>query len=103
MSGYALHPEAFADLDDIRGYIAQDSPDAADKVITEIFNGIRALVAFPDQGFRRPNLTSRPLRFKLVHEYVIAYAPRKKPLWIVAVFHARRSPRVIAAILRGRE
>jgi plasmid stabilization system protein ParE len=103
MSGYALHPEAFADLDDIREYIAEDSPDAADKVITEIFNGIRALVAFPDQGFRRPNLTSRPLRFMLVHEYVIAYAPGKKPLWIVAVFHARRSPRVIAAILRGRE
>jgi len=28
-SGYALHPEAFADLDDIRGYIAQKSPSAA--------------------------------------------------------------------------
>jgi plasmid stabilization system protein ParE len=27
----------------------------------------------------------------------------KKPLWIVAIFHGRRSPRVIAAILRGRE
>ena len=36
-SGYALHPEAFADLDDIRGYIAQKNPDAADRVISEIF------------------------------------------------------------------
>ncbi len=59
--------------------------------------------SFPDQGYRLPNLTSRPLRFKLVREYVIAYAPEKKPLWVVAVFHGRRSPRVIAAILRGRE
>jgi hypothetical protein len=25
-SGYG-HPEAYADLDDIRGYIARDSPD----------------------------------------------------------------------------
>ena len=103
MTGYALHLEAFTDLDDIREYIAEDNPDAADQVITEIFDAIRALVQFPDQGYRRPNLTSRPLRFKLVREYVIAYAPEKKPLWVVAVFHGRRSPRVMAAILRGRE
>jgi plasmid stabilization system protein ParE len=36
MSGHALHPEAYEDLDDIRGYIAQDNPAAADRVITEI-------------------------------------------------------------------
>jgi plasmid stabilization system protein ParE len=54
MTGYALHL------------------DAADRVITEIFDGIRGLVTFPNQGYRRPNLTSRPLRFKLVREYVIA-------------------------------
>jgi len=65
MTGYALHPEAFADLDGIRQYIAEDNPDAADRVITEIFDAIRALVLLPDQGYRRPNLTSRPLRFKL--------------------------------------
>jgi toxin ParE1/3/4 len=103
MSGYALHPEAFVDLDDIREQIAEDNPDAADRVIAEIFDGIRGLVAFPHQGYRRPNLTSRPLRFKLVRDYVIAYAPERKPLWVVAVFHGRRSPRVMAAILRGRE
>lgn len=100
---YALHPEAFADIDAIREYIAEDSPDAADRVVTEIFDAIRALVCFPDQGYRRSNLTSRELRFKLLREYVIAYAPEKKPLWIVAVFHGRRNPRVIAAMLRGRQ
>ena len=103
MTEYALHPEAFSDLDGIREYIAEDNPDAANRVITEIFDEIRALVAFPNQGYRRPNLTSRPLRFKLVREYVIAYAPEKRPLWVVAVFHGRRSPRVMATILRGRE
>jgi plasmid stabilization system protein ParE len=103
MSGYALHPEAFIDLDDIREHITEDSLEAADRVIAEIFDGIRGLVAFPDQGYRRPNLSSRPLRFKLVREYVIAYAPEKRPLWVLAVFHGRRSPRVMAAILRGRE
>jgi toxin ParE1/3/4 len=101
-NGYALHPEAFADLDDMRDYIAKDSPDAADRVMAEIFDAIRRLVPFPDQGHRRPELSSRPLRFALVREYLIAYAPEERPLWVVAVMHGRRNPRIIAAILRGR-
>jgi antitoxin ParD1/3/4/toxin ParE1/3/4 len=101
VSGFALHPEAYDDLDEIRGYIADDNPDAAGRVITEIFDGIRALVPFPHQDFRRPDLTSRPLRFRLIREYLIAYAPDQSPLWIVAVFHGRRNPGVIAAALRG--
>jgi plasmid stabilization system protein ParE len=64
MSGYTLHSEAFNDLDEIRAYIAEDNPDAADRVIT---------------------------------------APEKTQLRVLAVFHGRRSPRVMAAILRGRE
>jgi plasmid stabilization system protein ParE len=56
-SGYALHPEAFADLDDIRDYIAQENADAADQVMSEIFEAIRGLVHFPHQGHRRPDLT----------------------------------------------
>ena len=80
MSGYALHPEAYNDLDDIR-----------------------AVVPFPHSGYRRPNLSSRPLSFKLVREYVIDYAPDKRPLWVIAVFHGRRDPLVIAAMLRDRE
>jgi toxin ParE1/3/4 len=102
MSGHALHPEAYTDLDEIRGYIADDNPDAADRVITEIFDAIRALVPFPGQGHSRPDFTARPLRFIRVRDYLIAYAPDEKPLW-VAVMHGRRSPRVMAAILRGRE
>jgi plasmid stabilization system protein ParE len=100
--GYGFHPEASVDLDEIWEFIADDNPDAADRTADEILTTIEALVAFPHQGYRRPNLTSRPLRFKLINDYVIAYAPERKPLW-VAVFHGRRSPRVIAAMLRDRE
>jgi len=42
------------------------------------------------------------LRFQIVREYLVAYAPEAKPLLVVAVLHGRRSPRVIAALLRGR-
>jgi plasmid stabilization system protein ParE len=101
--GYALHPEAFADLEDIRHHIAQENLDAADRIISEIFEKIRGLVPFPHQGHRRPDLCSRPLRFTLVREYLIAYTPDEKPLWVVAVIHGRRNPRIMAAILKGRE
>src|ERR1022692_1197479 len=103
MTGYDFHPEARVDLDEIWEFIRSDNLDAADRVIAEILSAIRALVPFPNQGHKRPDLTSRPLRFILVREYLIAYALEEKPLWVVAVMHGRRSPRVMAAILRGRE
>jgi plasmid stabilization system protein ParE len=101
--GFDLHPLAARDITDIWTYIAEDSPQAARRVREEILAAIRALTPFPDIGHKRPDLTSRPLRFILVREYLIAYAPEEKPLWVVAVMHGRRSPRVMAAILRGRE
>jgi toxin ParE1/3/4 len=103
MTGYAFHPEAEADINDIWEYIAADNPAAADRVTAEIEKALDNLVPFPGTGHRRPDLTSRPLRFIVVREYLIAYAPDEKPLWVVAVMHGRRSPRVMAAILRGRE
>ncbi|MGD0568891.1 MAG: type II toxin-antitoxin system RelE/ParE family toxin [Candidatus Sulfotelmatobacter sp.] len=103
MTGYDFHPEAVADLDEIWDFIAVDNPNTADGLIAEILDAINHLVSFPKQGHKRPDLTSRPLRFTLVREYLIAYAPNEKPLWVVAVMHGRRSPRVMAAILRARE
>jgi plasmid stabilization system protein ParE len=99
MTGYDFHPEARVDLGEIWEFIRADNFDAADRTIAEIFG----LVPFPSQGHKRPDLTSRPMRFILVREYLIAYAPDEKPLWVIAVMHGRRSPCVMAAILRGRE
>lgn len=101
--GFALHPLAAQDIIDIWEYIAADSPTAARRVREEIQSAIRRLVPFPNRGDRRPDLTSRPLRFIRVRDYLIAYAPDERPLWVIAVMHGHRSPRVMAAILRGRE
>lgn len=102
MTRYALHPGAYDDLDKIRGYIARDNPAAADRLVDEILDAISTLALFPLSGQIRPVLTSRPLRFYVVREYLIAYAPTS-PVWIVAVLHGRRNPRVVASILRGRQ
>jgi plasmid stabilization system protein ParE len=102
MSEYDFHPDAFTDLDDIWEFIAEDNLDAADQVITDIHDAILTLVPFPHQGHRRPDLTSRPLRFWRVRDYLIVYAPDEHPLLVIAVLHGSRSPRVMAAILRTR-
>ena len=103
MSGYVLHPKAYTDLDEIWEYIAADDPEAADRVVEETYDAVRRLVPFPHLGHKRPDLTSHPLRFHAVRDYLIAYAPNEKPLVVIAVLHGRRSPRTIAALLRERE
>lgn len=103
MSEYDFHPEAYLDIDGIWEFIAEDNPDAADRVIADILAAIDALVPFPAQGHTRIDLTSRPLRFWRVRDYLIAYAYQERPLWVVAVMHGSRNPRVMAAILKGRE
>jgi plasmid stabilization system protein ParE len=103
MSGFVLHPEALTDLEEIWEYIAADNPGAADGVLEEIYEAIRALVPFPQQGHRRSDLTSRPLRFHSVRDFLIAYAPDEKPMPVLAILHGRRNPRVIAALLRERK
>jgi addiction module RelE/StbE family toxin len=103
MNGFVFHPDAVADLNEIWEYIAADNPSAADRVLEEIHEGIRSLVPFPQQGHRRSDLSSRPLRFYPVRDYLIAYAPDERPLVVLAILHGRRNPRVIAALLRERE
>lgn len=101
--GFLLHPEAARDILEIWEFIAAESPSAARRVREEILRTIQGLVAFPEQGFERPDLTTRPLRFQIVRDYLIASAPDEIPLLVVAVFHGRRNPRLLAAALRDRE
>ena len=68
MRGYALHPEARVDLDEIWDFIAADSLNFAERVNAEILSAIRTLVSFPHRGHRRPDLSSRPLRFIRVRD-----------------------------------
>jgi plasmid stabilization system protein ParE len=103
VSGFVFHPGAFADLDEIWEFLATDSLDAADRVLKEIYEATQSIVSFPRSGHVRIDLTSRPLRFHVVRDFLIAYAPEESPLVVLAIIHGRRSPRVIAATLRERK
>jgi plasmid stabilization system protein ParE len=100
---YAFHPKAEDDIVSIWTNIAGDSPNTADGVTDKIIQKIETAATMPRIGSRRPDLTSRPLRFLYLHSWLIAYAPDEQPLWIVAILDGRRDPRVLAAILRERE
>jgi plasmid stabilization system protein ParE len=66
MSGYAFHPDAFADLDEIWEYIAQDNVDAADRVLADIHSTVTLLAGSPqiDSQFAREELLP-PKRLEL--------------------------------------
>ena len=102
MSRFVLHPEANSDLDEIWEYIAAENLDAADRVRQDLYQAITGLVSFPHKGHRRADLTSRPLRFLRVRDYLIAYAPEVQPLLVVAIIHGRRNPRLMASLIEDR-
>lgn len=103
MSGFVFHPEAVADLEDIWEFIANDNLNAAGHVLDEFREAIELLSSYPHIGHVRADLTSRPIRFHSVEEFLIAYAAEEDPIVVLAILHGRRNPRIIAALLRGRE
>ncbi len=101
--GYVLHAEVYSDLEEIHGQVERFSSTAADRILDELLDAFDLILRFPDLGHRRADLTTLPMRFMVVRNYLVAYWPGREPLWIVAVVDARRNPRMIAGMLRGRE
>jgi len=88
--GYRLTLEAQANVDKIGAFIAEDSIDAALRVLTAFEDTFSLLAATPQIGHKREDLTTRPLKFWSVYSYLIVYDPASAPLTIVAVLHGAR-------------
>jgi len=94
MSQYAFTPQAVNDLFEVWSYIADDSPEAADRVEAAIHEACDLLASRPHMGTIREDLTTLPVRFWFVppfRNYFIVYDPETKPLVIVRVLHRSRN------------
>ena len=82
-------PEAESDLDEIWWYIAQDSPDNADRFLDRLQERFLALADFPKMGTRRDDIQAG-LRSQPVENYLIFYFPLADGIEIVRVLHGSR-------------
>jgi antitoxin ParD1/3/4 len=99
---YRFTPQATEDLDAIWRFIAEDNPEAADRVEMEIIATCRRLAKHPLMGTKRQEITELPVRFWTLAKYpnyVIVYRPETRPLQVVAVLHGKRD---LKAALEGR-
>src|SRR5262245_7182851 len=94
MSQVILDRAAKADLVDIWQYIAQDNPQAADRMLDKIGDGFRVIARFPHGGTARPEL-GQQLRCFSVGSYVIYFRPVAQGVEIARVLHGARDVDVI--------
>lgn len=82
-------PQAEADLDDLWWYIAQDNPEAADRLLERIEELCELLATRPQLGRRREELAPG-LRSFPAESYAIFYQPITDGIAVVRVLHASR-------------
>lgn len=81
--------EAATWLEDIYHYIAQDSPEAAGRVVKGIYDKVQILARFPGLGYVYRTEPEGEIRVLLHGHYRIAYLVRGvETVEILGVFHA---------------
>lgn len=89
MKRFEVSKRALRDLEEILDFIAERSPDAADRVRDDFHQSFRKLAQDPGMGHCRQDLTSRDVLFWRVHSYLVIYRS-STPLRIVRVIHGKR-------------
>ena len=87
---FVLTPEANADLREILLDIAEDSPDVAERLRVEFYQGLARLGRSPGIGHYHEELLDRRYRFWNFYSYVVAYKWERKPVQVIAVVHGAR-------------
>lgn len=90
MTRYVLSKDAYLDLDGIWDYIAEDSIEAADRWIGELFNAFDVIGKNPGIGHKREDLTTYPVLFWPVGTYLVIYRATSRPAEIIAVTQGAR-------------
>jgi plasmid stabilization system protein ParE len=87
---FLLTPEAKSDITEILLDVADDSPETAERLRSEIYDGFQRLGQSPGIGHYHDELLGRRYRFWNFYSYVVCYAWQANPIMIVAVVHGAR-------------
>ena len=79
--------EAVRWLEDIHTYIAQDSPSAAQRVVTSIYEKAQILAEFPEIGYVHGRSGEGVIRILLYGHYRVAYYFNQNSVIILGIFH----------------
>ena len=86
----AWTPLARDGLDEILAYIAEDSPEAAEKVLEVVLRVAESLSVFAERGRVVPELQDRSIREVFVYLYRIIYELSASEVRILAFIHGAR-------------
>ena len=85
-------PSARREFLEALDFIEQDSPAAADGMLTRSLDGLGQLRDFPESGRVIPEFPDLPYREVLVNPYRFFYRVMDDGVWVVAVWHERQVP-----------
>ena len=94
MPEITVSQQARQDLIDIWRYVADDNPDAADRLLDTLDTKIALLLDHPLLGPARPDIAPN-LRYLIADNYLILYRVRKESVEIVRVLHGARNLSVL--------
>jgi toxin ParE1/3/4 len=94
MKRFVLSIPAERDLNELIIYLAErEGRDLARRILRDLRKAIRFLSDYPEIGHRRRDITDEPVRFWLVHSYLIVYDPTPRPIEILRIIHGSRDLR----------
>ena len=83
---------ALGNLIETNKYIASENPEAARKVINDIFEAGNKIKAFPEKGRIVPELRRKNVREVFCYEYRIIYRIESKRIFVLTVLHMKQVP-----------
>ena len=83
-------PNALRDLDEIAGYIGNDSRNSAATFVLRVLRVANQLCSFPLSGRIVPEFGDPTLRERVIMQYRLIYRRRNADVLILALIHGRR-------------
>jgi toxin ParE1/3/4 len=81
---------ALDDLEKIAGAVALDKPEAARKLVAEVFAAVGRLSKFPQMGSLPPELRGLPYRQLMVPPCRIIYRVERRTVYIVHILRGEQ-------------